>query len=212
MTIELDKNGYAVTSGNVAVYNAAPDSGEFVATSNEFIHTGQGLPARAYLDAPPKAKKGFAICRSKDELQWEYKADHRGEVRYSTITGEKITVTVLGEYPLDTTDSAPSKFNQWDGMRWVPDNDLLATVARQYRDAFIIATDPMMVSDYSIDDKPLTEAQRSELTATRAVYRAWPTLANWPLIELPALPQWLLIEAVNQGYRVPVWPEQPNVA
>ncbi|EMU6154328.1 TPA: phage tail protein [Yersinia enterocolitica] len=93
-----------------------------------------------------------------------------------------------------------------------PTADKLASTARYYRDAFIIATDPMMVSDYSIDDVPLTEAQRSELIATRAAYRSWTTLANWPLIELPELPQWLLIEAVNQGYRVPVWPEQPNVA
>ncbi|MFB5184679.1 phage tail protein [Yersinia intermedia] len=209
MTIEFDKNGYAVSAGDVSVYNTAPNSGEFIRISNEFIHTGQGLPARAYLDAPPKAKKGFAICRSKDESQWEYKADHRGEVRYSTITGEKITVTALGEYPPDTTDSAPPKFNQWDGVQWVPDNNLQANTARQYRDAFIIATDPMMVNDYSIDDKPLTEAQRSELISTRAAYRSWPTVASWPLIELPKLPQWLLVEAVNQGYRVPVWPELP---
>ncbi|HDL7837079.1 TPA: phage tail protein [Yersinia enterocolitica] len=90
--------------------------------------------------------------------------------------------------------------------------DELAAKARQYRDSFIVATDPMMVSDYSIDDKPLTDAQRSELIAVRATYRAWPTSANWPLIELPALPQWLLIEAVNQGYRVPVWPEVRDVA
>ncbi|MFW5398097.1 phage tail protein [Yersinia sp. 1252 StPb PI] len=90
--------------------------------------------------------------------------------------------------------------------------DELAATARRYRDAFIVATDPIMVSDYSIDDKPLTEVQRSELTTTRAIYRAWPTLANWPLIELPASPQWLLIEAVNQGYRVPVWPDASYVA
>ncbi|HDM8439738.1 TPA: tail fiber assembly protein [Yersinia enterocolitica] len=90
--------------------------------------------------------------------------------------------------------------------------DDIAATARNYRDAFIAATDAMMVSDYSIDDKPLTEAQRSELIATRAAYRSWPTLANWPLIELPELPQWLLIEAVNQGYRVPAWPELPDVA
>ncbi|HDL8251651.1 phage tail protein [Yersinia kristensenii] len=63
-----------------------------------------------------------------------------------------------------------------------------------------------MVSDYSIDDTLLTNAQRAELTATRALYRAWPTLESWPLIELPELPQWLLVEAVNQGYIVPTWP------
>ncbi|HGF8909428.1 TPA: tail fiber assembly protein [Yersinia enterocolitica] len=93
----------------------------------------------------------------------------------------------------------------------VTDNDIAAT-ARRYRDAFIAATDAMTIVDYSIDDKPLTEVQRSELIATRAAYRSWPTLTNWPLIELPELPQWLLIEAVNQGYRVPVWPELPDVA
>ncbi|PHZ33730.1 phage tail protein [Yersinia kristensenii] len=64
----------------------------------------------------------------------------------------------------------------------------------------------MTLSDYSIDDTLLTNAQRTELTATRALYRAWPTLESWPLIELPELPQWLLVEAVNQDYRVPVWP------
>ncbi|MBW5824052.1 tail fiber assembly protein [Yersinia kristensenii] len=90
--------------------------------------------------------------------------------------------------------------------------DDIAATARRYRDAFITATDAITIVDYSIDDKPLTDAQRSELMAIRAAYRAWPTLANWPLIELPELPQWLLIEAVNQGYRVPVWPEVRDVA
>lgn len=89
-----------------------------------------------------------------------------------------------------------------------PTTDALAAIARGYRDAFIIATDSMMVSDYCIDDTLLAEAQRTELLATRAAYRTWPTVENWPLIELPELPQWLLVEAVNQGYRVPVWPPE----
>ncbi|CNE48691.1 putative tail fiber assembly protein [Yersinia bercovieri] len=95
----------------------------------------------------------------------------------------------------------------WVDIQTLPLNpDQLAAKARAHRDDFIIATDPMMVSDYSIDDAPLTKEQRTELTATRALYRAWPMQENWPLIELPELPQWLLVEAVNQGYRVPVWP------
>ncbi|EPD8659283.1 tail fiber assembly protein [Yersinia enterocolitica] len=84
-------------------------------------------------------------------------------------------------------------------------DDITAT-ARRYRDAFIAATDAMTIVDYCIDDKPLTEAQRSELIATRAAYRSWPTLTNWPQVELPELPRWLLIEAVNHGYHIPVWP------
>ncbi|HDL7338297.1 TPA: phage tail protein [Yersinia enterocolitica] len=87
-------------------------------------------------------------------------------------------------------------------------SEQLAAIARQYRDAFIVATDPIMVSDYSIDDTPLTEVQRTELTAIRTAYRVWPTQDDWPLIELPELPQWLLVEAVNQGYFVPTWPPE----
>ncbi|WP_267248652.1 hypothetical protein [Yersinia sp. Marseille-Q5920] len=103
------------------------------------------------------------------------------------------------------------RFNPWpyypnSAVTPAPTADELAAVARGYRDAFISATDTMTLSDYSIDDTLLTNAQRTELTATRALYRAWPTLESWPLIELPELPQWLLVEAVNQGYRVPVWP------
>ncbi|CNK29108.1 putative tail fiber assembly protein [Yersinia aldovae] len=85
-------------------------------------------------------------------------------------------------------------------------HDELATMARCYRDEFIAATDRLMISDYCINDEPLAEYQRNELMTTRAAYRTWPTSFGWPLIELPELPQWLLIEAVNQGYRVPVWP------
>ncbi|EMY3532207.1 phage tail protein [Yersinia ruckeri] len=71
----------------------------------------------------------------------------------------------------------------------------------------------MMVSDYSIDDIPLTSTQRTELMVTRAAYRSWPTLAGWPLIELPVIGEsdksrWLLIEAVNNGYVVPEWPPE----
>lgn len=90
--------------------------------------------------------------------------------------------------------------------------DDVAATARRHRDAFIRATDSMMVGDYSIDDKPLTDAQRSELMTVRLAYKSWPTVAGWPLIELPELSQWLLIEAVSQGYRVPVWPEVRDVA
>ncbi|HDL7044074.1 TPA: phage tail protein [Yersinia enterocolitica] len=85
-------------------------------------------------------------------------------------------------------------------------DDELAAKARHYRDAFIVATDPLMVSDYCIDDIPLTQNQLTELATVRAAYRAWPTLEGWPLIELPELSQWLLVEAVNQGYIVPTWP------
>lgn len=90
--------------------------------------------------------------------------------------------------------------------------DDIAATARRYRDAFIAATDALTIIDYSIDDSPLTDEQRGELMAVRLAFKAWPTVAGWPLVELPELPQWLLIEAVNNGYRVPVWPDAAYVA
>ncbi|WP_392433204.1 phage tail protein [Yersinia sp. HM-2024] len=212
MAIKFDKDGYALTAGEVTVYNAAPDTGEFIAASKEFLNVGQGLPANAYLDSPRTAKKGFAVCRTHDGLAWEYQKDYRGEIRYSTLSGEQVTVVDLGDYPADTTDSAPARFTRWDGVQWAINDNLLAATARMFRDTFIIATDPLMVSDYSIDDAPLTEEQRGELIGVRAIYRSWPTVAGWPLVELPELPQWLLIEAVNNGYRVPIWPDASYVA
>ncbi len=90
--------------------------------------------------------------------------------------------------------------------------DDIAATARRYRDEFLTATDPLTIIDYSIDDSPLTDEQRGELMAARQIFKIWPTTAGWPLVELPELPQWLLIEAVNQGYRVPVWPDASHVA
>jgi len=82
--------------------------------------------------------------------------------------------------------------------------------ARALRDQFISATDKMTLPDYSINDVPLTEEQRAEILSLREEYRRWPSLENWPLIPLPVLDEnnhlWILIEAVNNGYTVPVWP------
>ncbi len=203
----LDKNNMATTAGWVTVFNIHPDSREYLSSVEEYLAEGVGIPADAYLDKPLKSKKGFAVLRSADRGVWEYQPDHRGEIRYSTAAGTVVTVSEMGDYPAHTTDIAPnSSFDKWDGVKWVADKNMIAALARRHRDAFIKTTDSITVIDYSIDDSPLTDTQRAELTATRAAYRAWPTVENWPQVELPELPQWLLIEAVNQGYIVPDWP------
>ncbi|HEN3440908.1 phage tail protein [Yersinia enterocolitica] len=126
-------------------------------------------------------------------------------------TREELTIYWKKTPPINKQLGVIDGRPEWVDILFFPifTDDELAAKARQHRDDFIVATDPVMVSDYCIDDMPLTEAQREELIATRAIYRAWPKLESWPLIALPELPQWLLIEAVNQGYRVPVWPPLP---
>ncbi|MGU3835721.1 tail fiber assembly protein [Citrobacter portucalensis] len=79
--------------------------------------------------------------------------------------------------------------------------------ARTLRDEFIFSTDRMLVSDFTINNAPLTTAQKAELLDVRQKFKLWPENEGWPAIELPAIPQWILIEAVNNGYIVKNWPE-----
>ncbi|BEA23268.1 hypothetical protein VEE13_39180 [Escherichia coli] len=67
-------------------------------------------------------KAGYAICRSADFNSWEYVPDHRGEIVYSTETGESKEITVPGDYPENTTTIAPlTSYDKWDGEKWVTD-------------------------------------------------------------------------------------------
>ena len=76
------------------------------------------------LDAPGTHKAGYAICRSVDLNSWEYVPDHRGEVVYSTETGDTKEITVPGDYPENTTNIAPlTPYDEWDGEKWVTDTE-----------------------------------------------------------------------------------------
>lgn len=85
-------------------------------------------------------------------------------------------------------------------------DDQLKSQARGYRDAFINATDKMLLPDYTILDQPLSGEQSTELATVRETFKKWPSQEGWPQIELPEIPQWLLVEAVNNGYVVYNWP------
>ena len=79
--------------------------------------------------------------------------------------------------------------------------------ARVLRDEFIVSTDRMLVSDFTINNIPLTAEQQAELLDVRQKFKLCPEREGWPNVELPAIPQWILIEAVNNGYIVKNWPE-----
>lgn len=155
MTIQFDKDGYAVTSGTVTVYNFMPDTREYIGSSSEFISRGQGLPAYSHIDEPLKAKKGFAVCRTQDNRSWEYVADHRGETRYSTVTRAEVLIKELGEYPENTTDITPAQFDMWNGSAWVVDEAAKSKAAIQsatLKKAELIAAATVIIS-------PLADAE-----------------------------------------------------
>ncbi|EET2647923.1 tail fiber assembly protein [Escherichia coli] len=122
---KLNNEFIAVESGNITVFNFDIETREYLSSSVEFLAVGVGIPANSCIDMPGKSKKGLTICRTKDLTAWEYIADHRGETVYSTETGKKIAVTVLGDYPEKTTKLPPATpYDKWNGSAWVTDTEM----------------------------------------------------------------------------------------
>ncbi|EMS3533982.1 tail fiber assembly protein [Escherichia coli] len=118
----LGKDGYALNDGEIIVHNYDGETREYISTSTEYLAVGVGIPACSCLDAPGTHKAGYAICRSVDLNSWKYVPDHRGEIVYSTETGESKEITALGDYPENTTTIAPlTPYDEWDGEKWVTD-------------------------------------------------------------------------------------------
>lgn len=122
--ITLDENGFATDAGYIIVYNYDGSTREYIGSSVEYLPFGVGVPAHSCVDAPGGNKDGFAIRRNADSTGWEYVPDHRGEIIYSTETGESKEITALGDYPENTTTIAPlTPFDKWDGEKWVTDTE-----------------------------------------------------------------------------------------
>ena len=120
----LNNEFIATQAGNITVYNYDGETREYIFTSTEYLAIGVGIPAYSCLDAPGAYKAGYAICRSADFNSWEYVPDHRGEIVFSTETGESKEITVPGDYPDNTTTIAPlTPYDKWDGEKWVTDTE-----------------------------------------------------------------------------------------
>ncbi|ENO2133946.1 tail fiber assembly protein [Escherichia coli] len=120
----LNSELIATKAGNISVYNYDGESREYISTSTEYLAIGVGIPACSCLDAPGPYKTGYAICRSEDFNSWIYMPDHRGEIVYSTETGESKEIKAPGDYPENTTTIAPlSPYDKWDGEKWVTDTE-----------------------------------------------------------------------------------------
>ncbi|EHW51002.1 caudovirales tail fiber assembly protein [Escherichia coli DEC9D] len=118
-TVTLNEALLATVAGEVVIYNYDSKTREYLSTSTEYLAVGVGIPACSCLDAPVTHKAGYAICRSADFNSWEYVPDHRGEIIYSTETGESKEITALGDYPENTTTIAPlTPYDKWDGEKW----------------------------------------------------------------------------------------------
>ncbi|EIP0496067.1 tail fiber assembly protein [Escherichia coli] len=120
----LNSELIATKAGDVTVYNYDGETREYISTSTEYLAVGVGIPACSCLDVPGIHKVGYAICRSVNLNSWEYVPDHRGEIVYSTETGESEEITAPGDYPENTTTIAPlTPYDEWNGEKWVTDTE-----------------------------------------------------------------------------------------
>ncbi|EEQ3642313.1 tail fiber assembly protein [Escherichia coli] len=135
-TVTLNEALLATVAGEVVIYNYDSKTREYLSTSTEYLAVGIGIPACSCLDAPVTHKAGYAICRSADFNSWEYVPDHRGEIIYSTETGESKEITALGDYPENTTTIAPlTPYDKWDGEKWVTNTEAQHSAAVEAAEA-----------------------------------------------------------------------------
>ena len=117
----LDSKGLTVSAGWAVVYNVDA-KGEFLQATYQYLPTGVGLPAHAYLEAPKNVQENQAIIHNGQ--QWTYPKDLRGTTIYSTETGAETTMQEVGDIPEGYTTLKPdSEFDKWDGKKWQLDND-----------------------------------------------------------------------------------------
>ncbi|EIH7246913.1 TPA: tail fiber assembly protein [Escherichia coli] len=196
--ITLDENGFATEAGFITVYNYNGETREFISSSVEYFPFGVGVPAHSCVDAPGSKKDGFAIRRNADLTSWEYVADHRGEIVYSTKTGESKEITVLGDYPENTTTIAPlTPFDKWDGEKWVKDTEA------QYS----AAVDAAEIQRQSLIDAAMASISliQLKLQAGRKLTQAETTRLNAVLDYIDA------VEATDTSTAPDViWPELPE--
>lgn len=139
-----------------------------------------------------------------------------GRVRYVSEDASTISPGV-GERAFGV-DSLPDEFFDFEFNYWMFDGEKITphipTVeeftleARKIRNDFILATDPLVIADYSINDVYLSQEQREELFATRLDFKRWPSQPGWPDIPLPAVPAWISEELIVRGYMMPAWPQE----
>ena len=185
-------------AGNITVYNFDAETKEYLSTSTEYLAVGVGIPAYSCLDAPGTHKAGYAICRTVDLNSWEYVPDHRGEIIYSTETGESKEITSLGDYPENTTTIAPlTPYEKRDVEKWVTDTEA------QYSAA---------VDAAEIQRQSLIDAAMTSISLIQLKLRAGRNLTQAETTRLNAVLDYIDAVTATDTSTAPdvIWPELPE--
>lgn len=117
------EDGFASVSGWAFAHSINQSTGELLYSQDVWVVVGTGLPAGAFLDAPPQPEGGKAIVRQNGA--WALVDDLRGTTAYNKQTKQSEVISVLGPLPSELTLIAPaSQFDVWDeeSGSWVKDS------------------------------------------------------------------------------------------
>lgn len=128
------------------IYQAHPVTGEYIGQSIADVDPMDGdnwlIPGMAFIDAPPTAKKGFAIIHIPGaESTWTMVEDLRGTV-YQTDSGQSLEWQELGSLGAGLTqEPRPSAYHVWLEGAWtlddVAENNELKLQAENKRDGLL---------------------------------------------------------------------------
>lgn len=156
-------DGFASESGWAFAHCINQSTGELLYSQDVWVSVGTGLPAGAFLDAPPQLEDGKAIVRQNGV--WVLVDDLRGTTAYNKQTKQSEVISSLGPLPIELTLIAPaSQFDVWseESGSWVKDaqaeQDWLTQQATYKRSALLgeasneiaallDALDPEVISD-----------------------------------------------------------------
>lgn len=134
----FDGNGFCIKEGYVGTYNIHSTTREYFGSHREYVPVGVTVAAYAYRDVPPFAeyKQKVAtgvphtILRTVDYKGWQIVIDYRGYTIYNTADKTPKVVTSFGDIPTGFTLLAPtSEFDEWDGAKWVVNENKKLQVA-----------------------------------------------------------------------------------
>lgn len=122
MPVTFNSAGHASAAGQIRVYHYVKETGEYRGWSDEFIPVGVSLPGATTAIEVGADTEGHVWVF--DGESWHSKEDHRGEMVYSTETGEPQIIDYIGSIQDGFTINPPSsQYDKWDGVKWVTDTD-----------------------------------------------------------------------------------------
>lgn len=192
----FDENGLATEPGDIRCFYYDGVTGEYTGWSDEYIHEGVSIPGNSTdIDPGDEIPGKVAVFTGG---AWVQQEDHRGTVVYSTAGGLESVVDYIGEIKPGFTQLMPAtRFDKWDGEKWVTDTEVqhrAAVEAAEAQRQSLIDTAMASISLIQLKlraGRKLTEGETNRLNAVLDYIDAVEATdtSNAPDIEWPVSPQ-----------------------